>query len=53
MQVAGKLVGIININALDRARQFTLGQMKAADDSRQHGGRRARERFALRTGAAG
>jgi len=29
MQVAGKLVGTININALDRPRPFTLGQMKA------------------------
>ncbi|HYX30563.1 MAG TPA: PAS domain S-box protein, partial [Pyrinomonadaceae bacterium] len=29
MQVAGKLVGTININAIDRARPFTLGQMKA------------------------
>jgi PAS domain S-box-containing protein len=29
MQVANKLVGTININALDRARPFTLGQMKA------------------------
>jgi two-component system cell cycle sensor histidine kinase/response regulator CckA len=29
MQVANKLVGIININALDRTRPFTLGQMKA------------------------
>ena len=29
MQVAGKLVGIININALDRARPFTPGQTKA------------------------
>jgi PAS domain S-box-containing protein len=29
MQVANKLVGTININALDRPRPFTLGQMKA------------------------
>ncbi|PYS24865.1 MAG: hybrid sensor histidine kinase/response regulator [Acidobacteria bacterium] len=29
MQVANKLVGTININALDRRRPFTLGQMKA------------------------
>jgi len=29
MQVANKLVGTININALSRARPFTLGQMKA------------------------
>src|SRR5260370_5226962 len=29
MQVANKLVGTININALNRARPFTLGQMKA------------------------
>ena len=29
MQVAGKLVGVININALSRPRPFTLGQMKA------------------------
>lgn len=29
MQVAGKLVGTININALSRPRPFTLGQMKA------------------------
>ena len=29
MQVANKLVGIININALSRPRPFTLGQMKA------------------------
>src|SRR5437773_742679 len=29
MQVANKLVGIININALNRPRPFTLGQMKA------------------------
>ena len=29
MQVAGKLVGTININSLNRARPFTLGQMKA------------------------
>ncbi len=29
MQVANKLVGTININALDRARPFTLGQVKA------------------------
>jgi PAS domain S-box-containing protein len=29
MQVAGRLVGTININALERARRFTLGQMKA------------------------
>ena len=29
MQVANKLVGTININALNRARRFTLGQMKA------------------------
>jgi two-component system, cell cycle sensor histidine kinase and response regulator CckA len=29
MQVANKLVGIININALGRTRPFTLGQMKA------------------------
>jgi PAS domain S-box-containing protein len=29
MQVAGKLVGTININALSRTRPFTLGQMKA------------------------
>jgi two-component system cell cycle sensor histidine kinase/response regulator CckA len=29
MQVANKLVGVININALSRPRPFTLGQMKA------------------------
>ena len=29
MQVANKLVGTININSLNRARPFTLGQMKA------------------------
>ena len=29
MQVANKLIGTININALNRARPFTLGQMKA------------------------
>jgi PAS domain S-box-containing protein len=29
MQVANKVVGTININALDRPRPFTLGQMKA------------------------
>jgi PAS domain S-box-containing protein len=29
MQVANKLVGTININALDRPRPFTLGQLKA------------------------
>ncbi len=29
MQVAGKLVGTININALSRPRPFTLGQLKA------------------------
>ena len=29
MQVAGKLIGTININAIGRARPFTLGQMKA------------------------
>ena len=29
MQVAGKLVGTININALSRPRPFTLGQVKA------------------------
>ena len=29
MQVANKLVGTININALNRARPFTLGQLKA------------------------
>ena len=29
MQVANKLVGTININALNRPRPFTLGQMKA------------------------
>src|SRR5688572_8025892 len=29
MQVANKLIGTININALDRARPFTLGQVKA------------------------
>src|SRR5438270_9577205 len=29
MQVANKLIGTININALHRARPFTLGQMKA------------------------
>jgi two-component system cell cycle sensor histidine kinase/response regulator CckA len=29
MQVAGKLVGILNINALKQPRPFTLGQMKA------------------------
>ncbi len=29
MQVAGKLIGTININALDRGRPFTLGQLKA------------------------
>ena len=29
MQVANKLVGTININALDRTRPFTLGQLKA------------------------
>jgi PAS domain S-box-containing protein len=29
MQVAGKLVGILNLNVVDRPRRFTLGQMKA------------------------
>src|SRR5258708_8397030 len=29
MQVANKLVGIINLNLTGRARPFTLGQMKA------------------------
>ena len=29
MQVAGRLVGTLNINALSRPRPFTLGQMKA------------------------
>jgi len=29
MQVANKLIGTININALDRTRPFTLGQVKA------------------------
>ena len=29
MQVASKLVGVININSLHRARAFSLGQMKA------------------------
>jgi len=29
MQVANKLIGTININALNRARPFTLGQLKA------------------------
>ncbi|HEX6187539.1 MAG TPA: PAS domain S-box protein [Pyrinomonadaceae bacterium] len=29
MQVANKLIGTININALDRSRPFTLGQVKA------------------------
>jgi two-component system, cell cycle sensor histidine kinase and response regulator CckA len=29
MQVANKLVGTINLNAVNRARPFTLGQMKA------------------------
>lgn len=29
MQVAGKVVGTLNINALDRARPFTPGQLKA------------------------
>jgi two-component system cell cycle sensor histidine kinase/response regulator CckA len=29
MQVANKLIGIINVNALNRPRPFTLGQMKA------------------------
>jgi two-component system cell cycle sensor histidine kinase/response regulator CckA len=29
LQVAGKLVGIININAINSPRPFTLGQMKA------------------------
>ena len=29
MQIANKLVGVININAIERARPFTLGQTKA------------------------
>jgi PAS domain S-box-containing protein len=29
MQIANKLVGVININAIERARSFTLGQTKA------------------------
>ena len=29
MQVANKLIGTININALNRTRPFTLGQVKA------------------------
>src|SRR5438874_774828 len=29
MQVGNKLIGTLNINAVDRARPFTLGQMKA------------------------
>jgi two-component system cell cycle sensor histidine kinase/response regulator CckA len=29
MQVANKLVGVLNLNVIDRSRVFTLGQMKA------------------------
>jgi PAS domain S-box-containing protein len=29
MQVAGKLVGVMNLNSLNRVRPFTLGQLKA------------------------